>query len=77
MHILRAAWAGWKCIVRVLGDIVARVVLTAIYFTVLAPFGLILKATSDPLEIRAPRQSTFWKTRESTIPLLKDAQKGF
>ncbi len=41
MDILRRAWSTWKRIGSAVGDLIARVVLSIIYFTLLRPLLLI------------------------------------
>jgi hypothetical protein len=60
---LRTVWEGWKRLARRIGDVQARVLLTAFYFTVLAPFALVLRWRGDPLAIR-PGAPTGWRRRE-------------
>ena len=50
---LRRLWHGWKRIGRKIGDFQARVLLTAFYFVIMAPFALIVRVASDPLAVKA------------------------
>jgi len=52
MSLLRRAWEGWKRFGRRLGDIQARVLLTVFYFTIVAPFALVVRLATDPLAVR-------------------------
>jgi len=52
MEILKRIWQGWKRFGEMLGDVVARVVLTIFYFTIFLPFGLVSRWRRDPLAIR-------------------------
>ena len=45
----KEAWRLWKRFGEALGDIIARVVLTIFYFTVMLPFAFIAMATRDAL----------------------------
>lgn len=50
--MLRRLWEGWKAFGHALGDFQARLILTFFYFTVLLPYGLVIRAFGDPLCIR-------------------------
>ena len=52
MEALRKFWELWKRFGQFLGDVLARVVLTVFYFTILLPFGLGVTLFSDPLRKR-------------------------
>ncbi len=47
--MLRTFWENWKRFGKWMGDQVARVILTILYFTLVLPFGLGLRLLSDPL----------------------------
>lgn len=64
---LKKLWQGWLRVGKAIGDIIARVVLTALYFTLVLPFGLVSTLFRDPLDLkhggpdwreRAPIQGT-------------------
>ena len=61
--LLRKIWDGWKKIARKIGDFNARVILTIFYLILLMPFALMIKAFSDPLEIKKSSHKG-WHTRE-------------
>ncbi len=73
MIILRRVWATWKRVGQAIGDLIARVVLTIFYFTLMLPFGLGLRLFGDPLWIRG-RSRTLWLERTITSPDLEDAR---
>ena len=50
MEILKKFWRGWMRFGHFMGDIVARVVMTIFYFTILLPFGVGVTLFSDPLD---------------------------
>jgi hypothetical protein len=78
MKALRTLWQAWLRLGQFLGDIVARVVLTIFYFTILLPFGIGVTWFSDPLQVRrsAPRG---WRPRgpEAHRASLEDARRQF
>ena len=49
----RRAWQIWQRFGHMLGDLLARVVLTVFYFTVFIPFALVARLTQDPLGLKA------------------------
>ncbi|MDX1993552.1 MAG: hypothetical protein SF029_14285 [bacterium] len=53
--IFQIAWKRFNTLAAVLGDVQGRVIMTAFYFTILLPFGLISRLTSDPLRRRDTR----------------------
>jgi hypothetical protein len=62
MGLLRRAWHAWKRIGRRIGDFQARLLLSAFYFTVIAPFGLAVGLAGDPLAIK-PATPRGWRPR--------------
>ncbi len=63
MSLLRQIWEKWKVVGQVIGDFIARVVLTIFYFTIFMPFGLIVRLVSDPLGIKKSRPT--WLDRHT------------
>ena len=61
--LLRKIWDGWKKIARKIGDFNARVILTIFYLILLMPFALLVKAFTDPLEIKKNSKKG-WHLRE-------------
>jgi hypothetical protein len=76
MDGLRRLWQSWKRIAQLIGDVIARVVLTVFYFTIFVPFGIVVRLVSDPLMIKGnspPR----WSERSMADPSLDDARRLF
>ena len=61
-NALRTAWESWKRVARRIGDVQARILLTAFYFVVLGPFALLLRWRSDPLSTK-PSAAGGWDVR--------------
>jgi hypothetical protein len=76
MSFLKNIWAGWKRFGHLMGDLLARVVLTVFYFTILLPFGLITTLFSDPLNKRRSVHAT-WLKRETGDRSLTEARRQF
>ena len=56
----RRAWALWKRFGQAIGDALARVVMTAFYFTLFVPFAAIARRAGDPLALR-PHDPPYWR----------------
>ena len=68
MELLRKLWHTWKKVGQIMGDFIARVVLTIFYFTIFMPFGVALRLLGDPLMIK--KRQPNWlvrKTHDHTI----------
>ena len=76
METLRKVWEAWKRVGRVIGDFIGRVVLTAFYFTIFAPFGLGVRLLSDALRSKRV-SSSYWLSRGTTDLTLEDARRQF
>jgi hypothetical protein len=48
---LRAIWRRWQRAAKKVAEFQARLLLSLFYFLVLAPFALVLRLASDPLEL--------------------------
>jgi hypothetical protein len=59
-----------------MGDLLARVVLTAFYFTILLPFGLVNTLFGDPLNMKRGGKPT-WLARETGDRDLVEARRQF
>jgi hypothetical protein len=55
----RRAWAIWKRIGQMVGDVVARFAMTVFFFTILVPFAVVARRRYDPLGLKATH-SGFW-----------------
>ncbi len=68
---LRRFWEGWKRFGQVVGDFVAHIVLTLLYFTIFLPVGLLMRLFSDRLDVKdAGDKVSNWldrSTQDSTI----------
>ena len=72
----REAWRLWKIFGQMLGDILARVVLTIFYFTVLVPFALIAMFGRDALARKRP-EAGLWQSVQSLTTDLDSARRQF
>jgi hypothetical protein len=74
MTIWRKIWEGWKRVGGFIGDFIGRLILTLFYFTLVLPFGLIMRLFGDPLHLKK-RKSPSWLRRESEDETLDAARR--
>jgi len=72
MNGLRKIWNGWKRIGGLIGDVIGRLVLTLLYFTLVLPFGLIMRLARDPLAMRRSQKAR-WLERQPLPGTLDEA----
>ncbi len=65
-------WHRWQRLGRLMGNVIARVVMTVLYFTVVLPFGVGVRLLGDPLQMKARPK---WLTREDRAQTMEDAQR--
>ena len=51
--VLRRLWNGWLVVARKIGHVQSQVILTLVYFVVIAPFALAVRLFTDPLGLRS------------------------
>lgn len=74
MTILKRIWSVWKKIGAAIGDFLARIVLSILYFTLVLPFGLITRLARDPLDLD-PDRPTHWHDRSTNDHTIEDGRK--
>jgi hypothetical protein len=74
---MRRLWQAWQRFGHFMGDLLARVVLTVFYFTILLPFGLAVRLFSDPLNIRRNGTRPAWLTRVTGDQTLEQTRRQF
>ena len=77
MNPLRKFWQAWQRFGHFMGDLLARLVLTVFYFTILLPFGLGVTLFSDPLHIRRAAHRPTWLARQTGDQSLDEARRQF
>lgn len=75
MDLLRRIWAKWKVVGQVIGDFIARILLTIFYFTIFMPFGLMVRLLIDPLDVKRPRPH--WLERKTHDLALDESRRLF
>ena len=56
--MLKRLWRGWLFVARKIGYVQSQLILTLVYFVVIAPFALAVRFFSDPLCLR---RSPSWR----------------
>ena len=59
---MKKLWENWKKLAKKIGDFQARLILTILYFVIVAPFALIVRFAADPLLIK-PRTPQGWRAK--------------
>lgn len=73
---LRAFWELWKRFGRFMGNLITRIILTLLYFTVFLPFGVGARLFTDPLQIRGEREHS-WNERNTGDKTLEELSRQF
>jgi hypothetical protein len=73
MALLKQLWKKWRAFGQVMGDFVARIIMTVFYFTVAIPFGIGVRVFKDPLHLKS--QHTTWLKRETKADTIEDARR--
>jgi hypothetical protein len=77
MDTLKRFWAWWKGVAQRIGDFQARLLLTLFYYIIFAPFGLIIRAFSDPLMIKQRNPKSMWMDKHLPDATLENARRQF
>jgi len=72
-EILQIAWDRFKVVAAIVGDAQARVIATLFYFTILAPFGIISRFSTDPLQLH--NKPSTWLDRPAVPNELEIAKR--
>lgn len=73
---LRSFWEVWKRFGRFMGNIITRIVLTVLYFTIFVPFGIGARLFTDPLQIKEERDQS-WNERKTGDNSLEEIMRQF
>jgi hypothetical protein len=71
MKLLSVIWKKWRAFGKVMGDFVARIIMTIFYFTIALPFGVGVRLLKDPLHLKSPESG--WRKREDREETLESA----
>lgn len=73
----RLGWSRWRALSQKAADLLARIILTVFYFTVLVPFAAVRTWLADPLRLRRDNQPCHWLPRQTRDCTLEDARRQF
>ncbi len=73
---LRSFWETWKRFGRFMGNLITRLILTLLYFTIFVPFGVGARLFTDPLLIKTEREKS-WNQRESGDKSLEEIMRQY
>ena len=74
---LKGVWEGWKGFAREMGNYQSRILLAFFYFVVVAPFGVLVRLSGDPLRTKLSTGPSFWVTRAPASTELDEARRQF
>ena len=74
--MLKAFWRRWLIVAKKIGHVQSQVILTLIYFVVLAPFALAVRLFLDPMDLRGTR-SWRWPQGGHSTPSLDSVRQQF
>ncbi|HET8577733.1 MAG TPA: SxtJ family membrane protein, partial [Methylomirabilota bacterium] len=75
--MLRKVWAGWKRIAFAIGLVQSRILLTALYVVVVAPFALGVRLLLDPLRTRRRDAASYYLAAEPRPGGLEEARRQY
>jgi hypothetical protein len=74
-NLAHRAWERWKKIAHAIGVFQTKLILNLLYYTLLLPFGVMLRLFGDPLSVRPSRRETGWLERTTRDKSLDDLRK--
>jgi hypothetical protein len=74
---LRRFWTEWQKLAADIGDFQARLVLTVFYWTVMLPFGLLVRLVLRPMQTRPVPGAIRWLPRATPVPGLPGVQRQY
>ena len=66
---------SWRLFARLVGGFQSRLLLTAFYFIVMMPFGILVGNLGDPLGLKVTPRESFWRGREDDSQSLEGARR--
>ncbi len=67
LSVLKAIWEKWKFISEKIGNVISRVILTVLYFTIFAIPGIAASLFSNRLRMKA-KYKTYWLETPYKVP---------
>ena len=65
--MLMSLWHKWMQISEFIGNIISRIILTVLYFTIFAVLGIIVRTFSDRLQIKT-KKTSYWLDAKGKVP---------
>ena len=75
--MLKRIWGVWKRIAFRIGLVQSRLLLTILYFIVVAPFALVVKTFRDPLNLRCGDPASFFVEKDLHLHMIDDARRQY
>jgi hypothetical protein len=76
-ELLKSLLHGWKEMSREIGGFQSRILLGIFYFTVFAPFGILVRAAGDPLDLRKPKETNWTAKIDLADPNLETEKRQY
>jgi len=73
----KTLWEKWKEFSKRMGGFQSRMLLSFIFFILIAPFALIVKIFSDPLNLKTQKEKTHWQEKQPSSLSLDDHKRQF
>jgi len=70
-------WEMWKDFSKRMGGFQSRMLLSFIFFILIAPFALIVKIFSDPLNLKIRKEKSHWKEKKASSSSLEDYKRQY
>jgi hypothetical protein len=77
MDMLKALWRGWLTVAKKIGRVQSQLILTLIYFVILAPFALAVRLFLDPMDLRGTRSWRWPQGGAHSTPSLDSVRQQF
>ncbi len=77
MDLLKRLWKKWKRFGHLMSDFVGRILLVVFYYSLLAPFGLAVRAFGDILDMRPAHSESHWKPRHTTDRTMENVRQQY
>jgi hypothetical protein len=77
MSALKTLWRIWKATAFRIALIQSKILLTVLYWVVVAPFALAVRLFSNPLQIRATGSTTYYRPAASHARGVEDARRQY
>lgn len=70
-------WEMWKDFSKRMGGYQSRMLMSFIFFILIAPFAFIVKLFSDPLNLKIRKDKTLWQEKKESSLTLEDYKRQY